>query len=83
MSPPNGVVIETRGRLKRSFPSDHVVVGLDRFRDEKFVYMIARTFSRLSFQDMHEMQPKIRKAGQEHDETRDTTKPFLVTGLMM
>ena len=83
LTPPNGVVIEARGRLKRSFPSDHVVVSLDQFGNQDFLHMIARTLSRLSFQDVHEMQPKVRKAGQEHDETRDTTKPFLVTGLMM
>ena len=83
LTPPNEVVIETRGRLKRSFPNDHIAVSVDQFGDGDFLHMIARTLSRLSFQDMHEMQPKIRKAGQEHDETRDTTKPFLVTGLMM
>ena len=83
LAPKNQSAMSTKGRLRRSFPSCAFAVSQETFFDDGFVATLAMTVSKLSDQSAPGMQPKIRKAGQEHAEDRDTTHPAMVVEYLM
>ncbi|GJC90041.1 hypothetical protein ColLi_12879 [Colletotrichum liriopes] len=82
LSPTNEAVNTTTGRLRRSFPGRAICFSLDRARESGFSETLAATLAKMSVQPAADTQPKARKAGQLHDETRDTTHPKMVTELL-
>ncbi|KAK2031664.1 hypothetical protein LX32DRAFT_584407 [Colletotrichum zoysiae] len=82
LSPTNEAVITTIGRLRRTFPGVGVVIGLDEFNAAGFQETLAATLAKMSSQPAPETQPRAKKAGQLHDESRDTTNPKMVTELL-
>ena len=83
LSPRNEAVIGTLGRLKRNSPGPTLATDLDTFNEPGFIDTIASTIAKMSEQSVAGTKSKVRKAGQEHDEDRDTTHPKTITELFM
>jgi hypothetical protein len=83
LSPLNEAAITTKGRLQRCFPGAALRLSMEVFQESNFQKMFASTLAKMSCQRAAETTPKARKAGQMHDETRDTTHPKMVTELFM
>ncbi|BCS24968.1 uncharacterized protein APUU_41412A [Aspergillus puulaauensis] len=79
LSPRNEAVNSTIGRLKRQFPGPTLSMKPETFNDPHLQNAIAATLSKMSHQSVPGTKPKVRKAGEEHDEDRDTTDPKMVT----
>ncbi|PHH60877.1 hypothetical protein CDD81_1082 [Ophiocordyceps australis] len=79
LSPDNHSVMSTMGRLKRRFPASSVAIDLEIFQEADLQSALANTISKMSFQEVAEMKPKVKKAGETHIEERDTTHPRVVT----
>lgn len=82
LSPKNGSVFKTKGRLIRLFPAIAVHVRNDVLKEPDFQSSIANTMATMSHQRVPQSTPKAVKAGQSHDEERDTTSPTVVTELL-
>lgn len=83
LSPRNESAITTKGRLQRSFPASAFSVSWRTFDEHGFQATLAQTVAKMSHQAAPDMQPKVRKARQQHNEDRDTTHPKLVTEHLM
>jgi hypothetical protein len=83
LSPLNGPVLTTKGRLRRAFPGSALALTIDAFEQPEFQATIAHTLANMSHQPVVDTKPKAKKAGRMHDETRDTTHPKVVTELFM
>ncbi|KAJ6126300.1 hypothetical protein N7471_010793 [Penicillium samsonianum] len=83
LSARNEAVTITVGRLRRAFPGPTMVMNRATFEEPGFRAFMAQTVSRMSHQPVAGTKPRVKKAGQEHDETRDTTHPKMVTELLM
>ncbi|KAK4061998.1 uncharacterized protein Triagg1_10161 [Trichoderma aggressivum f. europaeum] len=82
LSPTNGAVMGTVGRLQRHFPASSISIPVKRFCESGFIQAFTDTIDKMSRQEVAEAKPKILKAGQFHIEHRDTTDPFLVTDFL-
>ena len=82
LSPRTYAVIETRGRLIRKFPGAALSIPIAT-AERPFLKTLARILERMSGQVVPETLPSTKKAGQTHDETRDTACPKMVTELLM
>ncbi|KAH6982286.1 hypothetical protein BKA56DRAFT_550226 [Ilyonectria sp. MPI-CAGE-AT-0026] len=83
LSPTNSSVQSTRGRLQRQFPASAIAVPSDLFDNEDFRSVLGKTLVKMSQQPVDEMQPKVQKAKEIHNEERDTVDPRLVTELLV
>lgn len=83
LSPRNESVITTLGRLQRTFPGPSLAMSLDNFSNPEFLDTTVDTLERMSHEEVAGTKIKVRKAGQDHDEDRDTTHPKVVTELFM
>ncbi|OAL48858.1 hypothetical protein IQ07DRAFT_681560 [Pyrenochaeta sp. DS3sAY3a] len=83
LSPPNEIVIRTKGRLKRSFPTYACQISLQQFQEKGFIESLAHTLGKMSSDEAPGFQPRTRKNTKDHDETRDTTHPGLITDFLM
>jgi len=83
LSPRNMAIIGTLGRLKRNFPGPTLAMDLAAFNESGFLDTIASAIAKMSEQSVAGTKSKVRKAGQEHDEDRDTTHPKIITELFM
>jgi hypothetical protein len=83
LSPENGFVMSTKGRMVRSFPSYVTRIPIERFREEGLIDALSGTIATMSFEEVEEFQPKVRKGGGQHSETRDTANPSLVTDYLI
>ncbi|KAF5540059.1 hypothetical protein FNAPI_10599 [Fusarium napiforme] len=72
----------TGGRLIRESPATATEISAKDFDDSSFQEVLAKTVVKMSHQAVAEMQLKVRKAQQMHNEERDTTDPRIVTGLL-
>ncbi|KAL8375542.1 hypothetical protein RB599_002029 [Gaeumannomyces hyphopodioides] len=79
LSPQNKVVMESPGRLRRQFPDVAVAVPLGKFLDNGFRENLVHTLSTLCQQLAPGTCPRVKKAGEAHDEERDTLNPMWVT----
>ncbi|CAG8981657.1 hypothetical protein HYALB_00013532 [Hymenoscyphus albidus] len=68
LSPDNESVITTKGRLRRSFPASACVVYQVTFNEDGFQATLAQTIAKMSHQATPDMQPKVRKARQQHND---------------
>ncbi|WDK18700.1 hypothetical protein CGRA01v4_09986 [Colletotrichum graminicola] len=82
LSPTNEAVITTKGRLRRTFPGVGSVIDLDKFNEAGFKETLAATLAKMSAQPAVATQPRVKKAGRFHDESRDTASPKMVTELL-
>lgn len=82
LSPQNKDIMGTKGRLVREFPALAVTIDVSRLQDADFAATIANTLSTMSYQTAPGMQPVTRKAGKEHFEGRDSTRPDVVSELL-
>ncbi|KAJ5703356.1 hypothetical protein N7493_011745 [Penicillium malachiteum] len=83
LSARNQAVIETVGRLVRTFPGPGIAVEEVHFGNPKFLDAIGQTIACMSHQAVAGTKAKAKKAGQMHAEDRDTTDPVMVTGFLM
>ncbi|PLB53474.1 hypothetical protein P170DRAFT_473334 [Aspergillus steynii IBT 23096] len=83
LSPRNGDVMATVGRLQRVFPGPTLALVQSTFSEPRFQQAISQTVSRMSNQSVAGTKLKVKKAGQMHDEDRDTTHPKMVTEFIM
>ncbi|KAK1584813.1 LOW QUALITY PROTEIN: uncharacterized protein LY79DRAFT_591979 [Colletotrichum navitas] len=82
LSPTNEAVITTIGRLRRTFPGVGSVIDLEKFNEAGFKETLAAALAKMSSQPAAGTQPRAKKAGQFHDESRDTASPKIVTELL-
>lgn len=82
LSPKNRSVLTTKGRLVRLFPAITVHVLRDVLEDPEYQSTIANTMATMSHQRVPQAVGKARKAGQSHEEERETTSPTVVTELL-
>ncbi|KAF2843898.1 hypothetical protein T440DRAFT_473824, partial [Plenodomus tracheiphilus IPT5] len=83
LSPPNENVMRTKGRLKRSFPTFAYRISLKQFQERGLIEALAQTLGRMSWEEAPGFQPQTDKNRQDHDETRDTTHPGLITDFLV
>jgi hypothetical protein len=83
LSPPNETVMGTKGRLKRSFPNYACQISLQQFQEKGLIESLAHTLGNMSFEEAPGFQPQTHKNKKDHDETRDTTHPGLITDFFM
>ena len=83
LSPRNEAVLTTKGRLRRCFPGCSFAMDMRTFEQSDFQATMAYTLAKMSHQPAVETKLKVKKAGQMHDEIRDTTHPKVVTELFM
>ncbi|KAL4786748.1 hypothetical protein BJX76DRAFT_365241 [Aspergillus varians] len=79
LSPLNGAVNRTLGRLQRQFPGPTLSLDPATFNEPSLRDTIAETLAKMSHQSVPGTKPKVKKARQQHDEDRDTTNPKMVT----
>ncbi|KAJ8116579.1 hypothetical protein OPT61_g2025 [Boeremia exigua] len=68
-----------KGRLVRTFPAFAASISTTKLQDTNLQKTLADTLAKMSTQTAPGFQPIVRKAGQDHDEERDTTHPGMVT----
>ncbi|VUC25177.1 unnamed protein product [Clonostachys rosea] len=83
LSPTNEAVFANKGRLRRDFPAATVSVPCDVSDWEGLLSSISSLMADMSTKPVPEMQPTILKAHDVQVEERDTTKPHMVTQLLM
>ncbi|KAJ4287163.1 hypothetical protein N0V90_012561 [Kalmusia sp. IMI 367209] len=83
LSPPNDTVMRTKGRLKRSFPTYACQISLQRFQETGLIESLSHTLGKMCCEEVPGFQPQTRKNKKDHDETRDTTHPGLITDFFM
>ena len=83
LSPRNNSVTTTKGRLQLVFPGPTLALELATFNDVHLRDMITQTLCQMSHQPAPNTSLKVKKAGAQHDEDRDTTHPKMVTEFMM
>ena len=79
----NESVMSTKGRLRRSFPGCAVEVKKSTFCENGFQATLAQAIAKMSHQAAPGLQPRVIKAGQLHEEIRETTHPGLITECLM
>ncbi|KAH7047461.1 hypothetical protein B0J12DRAFT_756007 [Macrophomina phaseolina] len=79
----NGAVMQTKGRLLRTFPGRSVVFPSQQLQEPQFTADLADWMHRLCQEQVLQCKPKSWKAGDDHAEERDTTHPGLVTENLM
>ncbi|KAL4804843.1 hypothetical protein BDV18DRAFT_161935 [Aspergillus unguis] len=79
LSPLNKSVYSSPGRLQRNFPGPAFTVTQANYSIPSLRETIARTLAKMSHQSVAGTKPKVKKAGHEQDEERDTTNPMMVT----
>ncbi|TWU70430.1 hypothetical protein ED733_000359 [Metarhizium rileyi] len=82
LSPLNKAAMGTQGRLRRHFPASGVAIPIQTFRDDAFQSTLSETIAKMSYQEVAEMKSKVKKAGDEHIEDRETTDPSIVTDFL-
>lgn len=82
LSADNKSVMSTKGRLRRVFPGSSLALPLETFQQAEFRVELARTLVRMRVQKAPNTKPQVTKAGQKHDEDRDTTHPKMVTDFL-
>ncbi|OQE03497.1 hypothetical protein PENSOL_c001G02889 [Penicillium solitum] len=83
LSARNKAVTIIVGRLLRAFPGPTMVMNRATFEEPGFRAFITQTISRMSHQPIAGTKLRVKKAGQKHDETRDTTYPKMVIELLI
>lgn len=83
LSPTNRAVMNTKGRLKRSFPALAVALAVEDMRKTELRSVLAHTLAEMSLRSAMGTKPRVRKAAQYHDEDRDTVHPKVVTELLI
>ncbi|KAK4211357.1 hypothetical protein QBC37DRAFT_389750 [Rhypophila decipiens] len=80
---PNDKVMACKGALIREFPDRAAILPADTARDADFWHNLCDVIMKLDMQVAPIARPKSQKDGQAHPESRDTTSPLLVTGMMI
>jgi hypothetical protein len=80
---PTNVSAMRNGRLLRSFPGLAASVPISTMQEPGLIDTLVDTVAKLSTQIAPGLQPQARKAGQNHDEFRDTSHPGMVTDFLL
>ncbi|KJZ70530.1 hypothetical protein HIM_10074 [Hirsutella minnesotensis 3608] len=83
LSPRNSDVVNTIGRLVRTFPALSVAVSNKIFQDHEFLASLSHTIAKLSIQEAAQAKPMIKKAQQMQIEERDSVDPKFVSDFLM
>jgi len=79
LSAPNEIIIDIFGRVKRAFPDPGIAIDFQTFRCPGLQVIMSQIFARMSHQSVQGIKTKVNKAGQLHNEDRDTTNPMMIT----
>ncbi|KAI8949144.1 hypothetical protein F4801DRAFT_591297 [Xylaria longipes] len=82
LSPLNNASMSIAGRLQRTFPGCAISVAREDVQNPSFLKTITETLAKMSHQPAYGTTPTVKKAGQMHQEDRDTTHPKMVTKLL-
>ncbi|KAI0409107.1 hypothetical protein F4802DRAFT_615626 [Xylaria palmicola] len=82
LSPLNKDVMNHAGRLQRTFPGCAIAVPRREVQTRSFLQTLTDTLAKMSYQPAAGTTPKVKKAGQMHQEDRDTVHPMMVTELL-
>ncbi|KAH6614844.1 hypothetical protein C7974DRAFT_475294 [Boeremia exigua] len=80
---PNNKSSMSKGRLVRTFPGFAASIPTAKLQERSLQDVLAGTLAKMSTQAAPGFQPVARKAGQDHDEDRDTTHPGMVTDYLL
>lgn len=83
LSADNESVQTARGRLIRDFPANAIAIKLSLLFTADFTNMLTKTLSTMSQQSVAEMQPQSKKSGTSHEEDRNSSRPAVVSELLM
>jgi hypothetical protein len=83
LSARNSDVTGTKGRLVRDFPGRSVTIPASTLDDADFTPALVNALSVMDAEPVPEMQPKTKKGGVSHGENRDSTKPLIVSELLV
>ncbi|MCJ1353709.1 MAG: hypothetical protein MMC33_003696 [Icmadophila ericetorum] len=79
LSPTNEAVMNTAGRLHRSFPGPAIAVAAHRVKDASFYEPLSEFLVRMDLETPSEVQPIFEKSNSRVNEIRDTVDPRLIT----
>ena len=79
LSPSAAIVMDTAGRLRRSFPDSAISISRCRMRDDAFQSWLARSLTMLDRENLPEAIPQVTKAQSQVPEIRDTAHPKYIT----
>ncbi|KAI9742144.1 MAG: hypothetical protein M1818_004044 [Claussenomyces sp. TS43310] len=82
LSPTTKAVMETKGRLRRCFPSPAIAIDSERMADPFFREALAQLLRELDINTPEEAWPVVSKAQSKTTETRDTTHPRFITEML-
>ncbi|KAI1363994.1 hypothetical protein F5Y08DRAFT_353840 [Xylaria arbuscula] len=82
VSPLNKAAMSTVGRLRRVFPGCAIVVPNEEINKAGFLPTLSKTLAKMANQSAYSTLPEVTKAGQKHQEDRDTHHPKVVTELL-
>ncbi|GAP85058.2 hypothetical protein SAMD00023353_3901070 [Rosellinia necatrix] len=80
--PHNHAVMSIAGRLQRTFPGCAIALPRKEVESSTFLRTLTDTLARMSRQPAYGTIPTVWKAGQEHEEDRDTKHPKMVTEML-
>ncbi|KAI0458811.1 hypothetical protein F5B21DRAFT_369579 [Xylaria acuta] len=80
--PRNEAVMNNAGRLQRTFPGCAIAVPREEMQSPSFLRTFTDALARMTHQPAYATIPKVKKAGQAHEEDRDTAHPKVVTELL-
>ncbi|KAI1266298.1 hypothetical protein F5Y18DRAFT_435235 [Xylariaceae sp. FL1019] len=83
ISPEDHATMSAKGRLRRSFPGAAVVLADSVYEQTDFQTAIAHTLTDMSQHAVAAVQPKVKKAGNNLHEDRDTNHPGMVSEVLL
>ncbi|RDW74456.1 uncharacterized protein DSM5745_07118 [Aspergillus mulundensis] len=83
ISPSAEQTLAAKGALQWDFPGCAVCIPHDTFNDPSFQENLALFLEKASVERLHQFAAKVRKAGTDVSEDRDTSNPALITQFLM
>ncbi|KAI0099774.1 hypothetical protein GGR51DRAFT_535017 [Nemania sp. FL0031] len=81
LSPLNHDAVSITGRLQRTFPGCAVAIPRKELKTPAFLRTVTDTLTKMSQQPASGTTQKVKKAGEMHQEDRETTHPKMATEL--
>ncbi|KAL2888634.1 hypothetical protein HOO65_030135 [Ceratocystis lukuohia] len=82
LSPLNTAVYQKNAPIRRKFPASAITIDNPTMAKPEFRSVLAETVAKMSIQTASGTIPKVKKAGQLHQENRSPASAHLVTGLL-
>lgn len=79
LAPANEMVVQTKGRLVRTFPGSASSIPISQMLEEGLQKSLSHAIAMMTTQAAPGSQPRVWKQNKEHEEIRDTVHPGIVT----